>query len=55
MQKGLSDQHSDRVFKLRALHGDIRLLHACRLELGLRLGDIGFRRCASLEAIDRKL
>ncbi len=43
------------MFKLRALHGDVRLLDACSLELGLRLGDIGFRRSASIETIDREL
>ena len=43
------------MFKLRALHGDVRLLDARGIELSLRLRDIGFWRGASFEAVDREL
>ncbi len=50
-----SDQNRNSVFELRSLHGDIRVLHASRVQLGLRLRNIGLRGHASFEAPEREL
>src|ERR1700739_4825383 len=43
------------MFKFSPLHGDIRILYAGRVQLGLRLGDVGSWSYAPFEAILRKL
>jgi hypothetical protein len=43
------------VFELRSLHGDIRVLHASGVQLGLRLRKVSSRRHSSIEAIEREL
>ena len=43
------------MFKLRSLHGDVGVLHARRVQLGLRLRNVGLGGHASFEAIYREL
>ena len=43
------------MLECRPLHGDIRGLHLCRLELSLCLGHIRLRRNAAFVSADREL
>ncbi len=50
----LTDQRRDGVLELRPLHRDVGGLRPRRIELRLRLSDVGLRGRATLEAVDRE-
>jgi len=50
-----SDEDGDGVFELSAGYGDVGVLHARGIELGLGLGYIGFGSYSALKAIECEL
>jgi len=51
----LSDQNRNGVFELRSLHGDIRVLYASGVQLGLRLRYVGLRATPPLKRLSVSL
>ena len=51
----LADEDGDGVFELGAGDGDVGVLDARGVELGLGLGYVGFRSYAALKAIEGEL
>ncbi len=54
-RRRLADQHGDGMLILRARDTHIGVLHLGRVELGLRLFDIGFRRETADMPVGRQL